>query len=281
MTQYQEPSSDPPEFDRLTQLRLDRALVGLSADETQELAQLKDAQGSAQQGSIESLDELELLAAMIAQADVPQIGLPTALREKIREQGGDLPGAGSAMTLRGDGPARRSPAPANRAGQWFGVVGWLAAAAAIAFAFWPSQELTPPPPPTLATQLAELKSAPGTQTIAWVDPTTNEPLGEIVWSDQQQIGYASFVNLPANDPAKNTYQVWMFDATRDDKFPVDGGMFNISASQTDQSVILPLRPRVPVRDATLFAVTVEQPGGVVVSDRSQIVALAKVPTQGS
>jgi anti-sigma-K factor RskA len=41
-------------------------------------------------------------------------------------------------------------------------------------------------------------------------------------------------------------------------------------------VIVPIRVRVPVADATLFAVTVEPAGGVVVSTRERIVLLAQV-----
>ena len=39
-------------------------------------------------------------------------------------------------------------------------------------------------------------------------------------------------------------------------------------------MIVPIRAKLPVSDAHLFAVTVEQPGGVVVSSRDRIVLLA-------
>ena len=55
---------------------------------------------------------------------------------------------------------------------------------------------------------------------------------------------------------------------------MDGGVFDVPAS--GETVVL-FAPRVPVGRATLFAVTVERPGGVVVSDRSRLPAVAKVP----
>ena len=37
-----------------------------------------------------------------------------------------------------------------------------------------------------------------------------------------------FVNLAANDPQQNVYQLWIFDAHQDEKYPVDGGIFNVA-----------------------------------------------------
>jgi anti-sigma-K factor RskA len=83
-----------------------------------------------------------------------------------------------------------------------------------------------------------------------------------------------FVGLPANDTSAEQYQLWIFDGTRDDRYPVDGGVFDIPAGATE--VVVPIHARLPVRQAALFAVTVERPGGVVVSSRERIVALAQV-----
>ena len=41
-------------------------------------------------------------------------------------------------------------------------------------------------------------------------------------------------------------------------------------------VIVPIRAALPVREATLFAITIERPGGVVVSSRERLPLLAKV-----
>jgi hypothetical protein len=44
----------------------------------------------------------------------------------------------------------------------------------------------------------------------------------------------------------------------------------------DGEVIIPINAKLKARKPAMFAVTVEKPGGVVVSDRKNIVALAKV-----
>jgi hypothetical protein len=100
--------------------------------------------------------------------------------------------------------------------------------------------------------------------------------GDVVWSDARQEGYLRFRGLPANDPKRYQYQLWIFDAGRDERFPVDGGVFDIARVTADGDVIVPIRAKLPVGRPGLFAVTRERPGGVVVSDRKEIACLAKV-----
>ena len=82
-----------------------------------------------------------------------------------------------------------------------------------------------------------------------------------------------FRGLRPNDPTKEQYQLWVFDATRDDRYPVDGGVFDVPAGVDE--IVVPITARVRVTRPALFAVTVERPGGVVVSGREHIVVLAK------
>ena len=66
--------------------------------------------------------------------------------------------------------------------------------------------------------------------IAWVatdDPAGAGAEGEVVWSDTRQQGYMTFRGLAVNDPEVEQYQLWIFDAERDDRYPVDGGVFNV------------------------------------------------------
>ena len=59
----------------------------------------------------------------------------------------------------------------------------------------------------------------------------------------------------------------------DERYPVDGGVFDIPVEGME--VLVPIRAAVQVERAMLFAVTVERPGGVVVSDRDRIVLVAQ------
>ena len=97
--------------------------------------------------------------------------------------------------------------------------------------------------------------------------------GDVVWDPQTQTGFMRFVGLRANAPSREQYQLWIFDAERDERYPVDGGVFDVSS---DGEVIVPIDARLRISRATLFAVTVEKPGGVVVSSRERIAALAKI-----
>ena len=79
--------------------------------------------------------------------------------------------------------------------------------------------------------------------------------------------------LTPNDSKAIQYQLWIFDKDRDQAFPVDGGVFDVPVGE---EAVLPVQARIPVGQPTLFAVTRERPGGVVVSDRKEIVWLAQV-----
>jgi anti-sigma-K factor RskA len=178
--------------------------------------------------------------------------------------------------------APRAAAPAATA-----RYGWYAAAASllIALAAWfPRFETEAPavlveaPAPSVAEQReALLAAAPTALTEEWTrteDPASAAVQGDVVWDESTQTGYMRFSGLPANDPSQSQYQLWIFDGTRDDRYPVDGGVFDVPAGATE--VVVPIQATLPVRKAALFAVTVEAPGGVMVSSRERIVALAQV-----
>jgi hypothetical protein len=112
--------------------------------------------------------------------------------------------------------------------------------------------------------------------IVWSDGPT--PIagaqGDVAWSKSEQRGYLRFEGLPVNDPLVEQYQLWIFDKNQDEKTPIDGGVFDITSTG---EVVIPIQAKLRVREAYLFAVTIEKPGGVVVSDRSRLPLLAAVP----
>lgn len=61
---------------------------------------------------------------------------------------------------------------------------------------------------------------------------------------------------------------------RDKRYPVDGGVFDVPANAGE--VVIPIRASLMVRKPAAFAVTVEKPGGVVVSGREHVVALGAI-----
>ncbi len=141
----------------------------------------------------------------------------------------------------------------------------------------PPTTQTPTPKPDV-NQMRDQFLAAGndvlTVEVAKADPKSPvEITGDIVWSKEKQEGFMRFRGLPANDPNVSTYQLWIFDEAQDEKFPVDGGVFDVNK---DGEIIVPIDAKINVKNPKLFAITKEKPGGVVVSDRKGIVAVAKV-----
>lgn len=140
---------------------------------------------------------------------------------------------------------------------------------------------TPPPVPPLpsAARAQLLASAVDVQTLPWSatgDPAAHGVTGDVVWSPSLQEGYLRFNGLAPNDPRILQYQLWIFDKRRDDRFPVDGGVFDISPTG---EVVIKISPKLFVAEPVLFAITIEPPGGVVVSKRERIVVTA-APAKG-
>jgi hypothetical protein len=180
-------------------------------------------------------------------------------------------------------PLREVPSNVVR-GPWKArtLVPWMAAAAAILIAvvgWWP--RLDPNAPVVEVASRDDLAKDPTSVIVAWSqtdDVLGKTVTGDVVWSASKQTGYMRFKGLAANDPRLAQYQLWIFDAARDERYPVDGGVFDIAAATTNEKgeTIVPIVPKVPVSKVTLFAVTLEKPGGVVVSTRERLVALGKV-----
>ncbi len=181
---------------------------------------------------------------------------------------------------------------------WLGVAGWCTAACLAALLGWqwsgsPLRQQPPvarPVQPSLAERRDALRTAdPAVVTVAW-KKATDDPavvagpadlereagLGDVVWSPTRQEGFMRFHGLAANDPTVAQYQLWIFDADRDPAHPVDGGVFDVPAG-ADGDVVVQIDPRLPIGRATAFAITVERPGGVVVSSRKRLPLLAALP----
>jgi hypothetical protein len=95
--------------------------------------------------------------------------------------------------------------------------------------------------------------------------------GDIVWDPGSQTGFMRFIGLRRNEPNAEQYQLWIFDARRDERYPVDGGVFNITGAR--QGDVIPIKAALRIEVPLTFAVTIEKPGGVVVSDRARVAAI--------
>ncbi|HEY8090332.1 MAG TPA: anti-sigma factor [Polyangiaceae bacterium] len=266
-------SSDP----RVRELLLERALHGLDESQTAELRRL----GGEDDDSFDQAAAAVELATLRGKATG---ALPASLAEKI-------------LAASPAGGGKRAPvARLDRA-----TPAWMAAAACLLLAaagwWWGMRQrgevrvvVAPPPPagsnvapapssrpPSPAQErealIAEAKDVTRVEWHGTKDPAGHAASGDVVWSNAEQRGYMRFQGLEANDRAKAQYQLWIFDATRDAKYPIDGGVFDVPAGG---EVVVPIAAKLKVETPTLFAVTLEKPGGVVVSKRERIVVTASV-----
>lgn len=287
----------------LMQLLADRATEGLDAAGEQSLkAMLREHPDV-------SLDELDFAAAALdlaflsaaesARDEQLFAPMPAELRQRVSSAA--LPAIAVAAPLRHTGgpretqamdrtpreslslPSGRRPAPRSAA------IAWSLAAvfALLAGAAWLVPGVISPrggagtsntlAVATRAEALAKLAAgAKKVATGAWSpgnDATGAACTGEVLWNAAEQRGYMVFRGLKPNDPKIEQYQLWIFDPERDARFPVHGGVFNVTSTG---EVVVPIEPRLGVPKAAVFVVTVERPGGVWVSDRSRVSVKAEL-----
>jgi hypothetical protein len=290
------PQDQPDEA--MVDLLIKQVTEGLSPAEQRALDVLDSEVASAYSRDLE-----RAAAAVMLAGSSTQQALPAALAERVAQQAaahfespskiGDL-GAARAAAVDAARTSASSARPVPRANR-YGAYGWLAAAACLVVAIFawqrspsppvvPVAQQPPPPviappaekptPPTPAEERAALLAKSDSLKIplaATKDPAAAGVTGDVVWDPATQRGFLHFTGLAANDPAVHQYQIWIFDAGRDKRYPVDGGVFDVPANTAE--VVVPIRAELMVRKPAAFAVTVEKPGGVVVSGREHVVAL--------
>lgn len=285
------------QHNRLVELLADQSLFGLSAEEGMELGQLKK-----QFPEWENDFSLELTAAAIGLANLDvREELPANLRAQVfanadkffsdgaadQEVFNFAPSANKTIVS----PTGAGVVEATSGFSFWQNLGWaFAAVAGIALAvnIWttrfekplevvknPESIQTPKPELTMAQKRDELiVSAKDAVQISLTNPKNEkEIVGDMVWSNEKQRGYARFRGLPANDAAKETYQVWIVDETQDSKTPISGGVFDVDGSG---ETIVPINAQLAVKKPKAVAITKEKVGGVVVSKQENVVAIAKV-----
>ena len=267
------------EDERMGELLMQRATGALSAPEADALAQ---ALAKLPPGEVARWERAaaELAAAFAAADPAMRESMPAHLADRIVSSGEAMVRSQPRATPRSVTPIA---APRSNLLAW---TGWLAAAAALALWFaaprMTERVATPvavaPTRPATPSQLRDslLAADSATERLAWTatkDSSAVGASGDVVWSGRAQRGVMRIVGLKANDRSRWQYQLWIFDKTRDQKYPVDGGVFDMPDGKSE--VYVPIDARVPVGDAVMFAVTVEHAGGVVVSSRERIALLAQ------
>ena len=253
--------------ERLVELLVQRASEGLSANEQIELNRLLA------QGNYSDAEQFEATAAALMLASsLEDEPLPASLKERLTQQA-------DAFVASAPSPIATLTPKQPPAGSGTSKLAWFAAAACAVLAvagWWPrlqgDQEVD------FARARERLLAQSTVMQREWKpteDAAAQGVTGDIVWDPKAQVGYMRFRGLPKNNPQELQYQLWIFDATRGDQYPVDGGVFNVP-QDAEGEIVVPILAKLPIRDPALFAVTIEKPGGAVVSSRERIVVVAPV-----
>ncbi len=280
--------------DDLIDLLTSKASFGIDPAEKAELDKMLSEMGLEDDGSF------DMAAAAIGLVDIDvSEPLPQHLHARILASGDEfISSLGQSAVKSEQASAAASDdlqktftfEPRRRSWSWLGWAVAAAACIALAFNIWSTRIERPPvaglttPSPTPAKltpeqEMAALMSSPDVIKASWGEGNVKDLKdlgGDVVWSDEKQKGFMRLRGLPANDKTKEQYQLWIFDKTQDPKKPIDGGVFDVP---TNGEVIIPIDAKLRALGPSMFAITVEKPGGVVVSDRQKIAALAKVETQ--
>ncbi|MEL7310835.1 MAG: anti-sigma factor [Pseudomonadota bacterium] len=262
-------------------------------DALRALCQELDAQNPA--GLCESL---ELAAAAPLLAGAKNEPMPAHLQRRIEVDAAQhLTGAAAearSANVTSIQKARQGREPViteRQSPSWFANAGWVVAAGLL-LAMLFGRDSTPDVAPEAPPEVAEVEIAPdptgvlsadellarvGTISATWRQPDQpgfERVTGDVIWNDQLQQGYMRLANMPVNDSAARQYQLWIVDPDRDAE-PVDGGVFDIMASTGE--IVIPIDAKLPVSEPTVFAITLEQRGGVVVSE-GPLIVVAPVAT---
>ena len=264
------PGDESVPSDRLSDLLADRALGELAPADVEELDRLLSGSES---GDYEAFDRIAASLELGLMTE-PMESLPANLRQKVLMSAMREVAPRHQPLLEKAADKVSVQAKPRSTGWMIRFAPTLAAAAILLVAF--SMTFHQKQSPNAARQ-ALLSSAKDVVVLPWTateDPAARGASGDVAWSNSRQTGYMRFNGLPKNNPQQEQYQLWIFDPSQDAKYPVDGGVFNIN--QSTGEAIIPISARLHLSGPTLFAITIEKPGGVVVSDRKRLPLLAKM-----
>jgi hypothetical protein len=258
---------------------------GLSAVEERELAVLDGDVSAVHLRNFERAVAAITLSGSAPRREMP----PAALQARIADQARAFFAQRSVVEFK---PAIGKSSNASTASR--SAAGWIAAAACLLLAIlgWlrsPQQieaqsvakltnvQTVIPAVPTVLQQRAALLAKAGAVKVslaATKDPNAIGVSGDVVWDPDTQRGFLRFVGIAANDPKVTQYQAWIFDAARDMRFPVNAGVFDVSTDAAQ--IIVPIQAALPIGAPKTFAVTMEKPGGVVVSALKHVLVLGTI-----
>ena len=260
---------DQNDMDRLLELLAKEASSGITIDESAERDDLLSSNPEVDRDEILEIAAITQLAFLKNEHD-DSLPMPDSLKTKIVERGRATVSAAAhdADKVVSIDSRRQDATPDHeRRITTASYLGWAAAAALALTLVYDRVIMTGGVvAPDLRAELAEVRAAAGTIEVAWQAPESEgfeRVTGQVVWNGDLQRGYMVLAGMPANQPDKSQYQLWIVDPSRDAR-PVDGGVFDIPEGRGE--LVVPINAKLDIQDPRAFAITEEQPGGVVVSE---------------
>ncbi len=255
---------------RLQELLADEAAAALAPGTERELRELLEHNPGVDRDGMMQTAALLQLACLRRDSGATR-RLPSDLRQRLAAAAPGISPAAPAAVAKSLATARKeatttAPRSGQRARFSINNLGW-ALAAMLAVAFVVVRTEVPAPDAAVAPQTARaslLNEADDVVVLPWTAPVPGYEgvSGDVVWSESRQQGFLRLAGMPVNDPASSQYQLWIVSPERDRNHPVDGGVFDVS---TTGEVVIPIQAKLHIPDPKAFAITAEQPGGVVVS----------------
>jgi hypothetical protein len=277
--------------ERYADLVCDQAVYGYGAREQEELGQVAQAAATRERESLERAAAALHLALM----GTPYEPMPSGLKSKLMRsaesfRAGQREAVEASPAVIGSiGTGSSGDRSSNTTGRrGLGTsVPWLVAAASIAALAVVSIRgvdgggRAAGRGVDLVSAYRELQALPTAVACSWGDwdkPEISGVTGEVVWCDRLQKGYMRLKGLPANDPNRQQYQLWIIDTrgladATGQSARISGGVFDVNESG---EVIVPISPALFVQGAKAFAITIERPGGTWVSSMERRVAIASL-----
>ncbi len=274
---------DPSESDRLDQLLADRATEGLDVESLGELEFLlrdrsdQDALGWDLAAAALEVEQFHAQSGSRISTDADSSGeLPATLRKRIVADGRmrvrSLRAGRHSQPSETEHEASTSATPAvtglaevssarSFALPALGLAATIIFGVTLGFLF--SLESSLSPEQSYQRLVAESTDLIRTDWTGLEGAGLEKIAGEVVWSDALQEGYMVLEDVPANDPKVEQYQLWIVDPDRAPQ-PVDGGVFDVAARPGRQ--VIPIDPALVIDQPAAFVITLEQAGGVVVSE---------------
>jgi len=263
-------SSGNSNSERWEDLQITRLLFGLSLEEQAEFDRLTEILPVEQKASFE-----QVVASLdLAWSDPQSMPLPDHLRKAIRSRAIEELTTPAIQPFGPTTVGGARPSPSTK-------LPWLVAAACMAITamtLFTSVPIAPKKEISLSLTEQRSKLISTTEDLVQADwgegpNPIDDAAGDVIWSSSQQQGFMRFRGLPVNDPTKAQYQLWIFDRNQSAETPIDGGVFDISS---DQEAVVPIQAKLRAQNVYMFAVTIEKPGGVVVSSRVNLPLVASV-----